>query len=274
MTLESADALLECDARQLFFKYCSTFDSTDTGNIGPVADALLDLLGEEFTIACPAFPTNKRTIYMGNLFVGELLLAESPMKDHPLTPMRDSNLVRVLQRQSRRRVGLIPLAVVDRGSAEIRNAFVRARSRHENYAIVDAITDQNLLEIGRAAAGLRLITGGSGVALGLPENFRRQGHLKGATVQQSMPAPAGRAVILAGSCSEATRGQVRSAIEAGIPSFRMEPSRLAKDQDLVDDVCAWAMKQSANAPVLITPVPSPRQCRRPKRFSAEKGLAS
>jgi len=251
MTLQSADALLECDARQLFFKYCSTFDSTDTGNIGPVADALLDLLGEEFTIACPAFPTNKRTIYMGNLFVGELLLAESPMKDHPLTPMRDSNLVRVLQRQSRRRVGLIPLAVVDRGSAEIRNAFVRARSRHENYAIVDAITDQNLLEIGRAAAGLRLITGGSGVALGLPENFRRQGHLKGATVQQSMPAPAGRAVILAGSCSEATRGQVRSAIEAGIPSFRIEPSRLAKDQDLVDDVCAWAMKQSANAPVLI-----------------------
>jgi 3-dehydrotetronate 4-kinase len=251
MALESAEALLACGARQLFFKYCSTFDSTDSGNIGPVADALLDRLKEEFTIACPAFPTNKRTIYMGNLFVGELPLAESPMKDHPLTPMHDSNLVRVLQKQSKRKVGLIPLSVVECGSADIRKEFSRARLRHESYAIIDAITDQHLLEIGSAAAELRLITGGSGVALGLPANFMRQGYLKQNRASQSMLAPSGRALILAGSCSEATRSQVRTAIEAGIPSYRLEPAHLAKNMQLTDDACAWAMKQSADEPVLI-----------------------
>lgn len=251
VSLASADALLKRGASQLFFKYCSTFDSTDAGNIGPVADALLERTGADFTIACPAFPTTKRTIYLGNLFVGDVPLAESPMKDHPLTPMRDSSLVRVLQRQTKRKVGLIPFSTVGRGPTEIRDAFARAPLKGESYAIVDALTDQHLVDIGTAAADMPLITGGSGVALGLPGNFIRQGRLKSADAPQSMSAPSGRAAILAGSCSEATRGQVEAAIDAGIPSYRVEPAAIAEGKLGADDLSAWALKQPAGAPVLI-----------------------
>src|SRR5690606_15587086 len=135
---------------------CSTFDSTDAGNIGPVTDALLDLLGETRTIACPAFPTNKRTVYKGHLFVGDVLLSDSPMKDHPLTPMRDANLVRVLQRQTSRPVSLVAHETVSSG-AETLEAAIGAQP---GIAIVDAITDADLRTIGRAVRGLRLVTGG------------------------------------------------------------------------------------------------------------------
>src|SRR5262245_11527861 len=137
-SLASADALLARGARQLLFKYCSTFDSTDQGNIGPVAEALLDKVKGEMAIACPAFPANKRTVYLGNLFVGDVPLAESPMKDHPLTPMRDSNLVRVLQRQMRSKVGLIPFAAVAGGVAAIRDAYTAAARGGHRFAVVDA----------------------------------------------------------------------------------------------------------------------------------------
>src|SRR5512137_2520774 len=137
-------------ARQIYFKYCSTFDSTDAGNIGPVADALLDALGAEFTIACPAFPVNGRTIYLGHLFVGDVLLSDSPMRDHPLTPMRDANLVRVLARQTRRGVGLVPQPVVRKGADAIREAFARMRSEGVVHAVVDAIADEDLMAIGSA----------------------------------------------------------------------------------------------------------------------------
>ncbi|MBI4047103.1 MAG: four-carbon acid sugar kinase family protein, partial [Devosia nanyangense] len=164
-SLDAAKVLLTAGAEQLFFKYCSTFDSTDEGNIGPVIDALLDLLGEDRTLACPAFPTNKRTVYKGHLFVGDQLLSDSPMKDHPLTPMRDANLVRVLGRQTDRPVHLVDINAV--------------RSEHLDHklsdkpgiAIVDALDDADLLAIGHAAANMRLVTGGSGVAMGLPANW-------------------------------------------------------------------------------------------------------
>ena len=147
-------------ARQVFFKYCSTFDSTDAGNIGPVADALLDALGARFTIACPAYPENRRTIYLGHLFVGDALLSDSPMRDHPLTPMRDASLVRVLARQTRRRVGLVPWPVVARGAGTIRAEFARLSNEGVAHAIVDAIGDRDLIEIGAACADLALVTGG------------------------------------------------------------------------------------------------------------------
>jgi len=151
-------------ARQIFFKYCSTFDSTDSGNIGPVADALLEAMGESFTVACPAFPTNKRTVYLGHLFVGEQLLSESPMKDHPLTPMRDANLVRVLGRQTTRKVGLVPLPVVREGAGALRDAFARLKDSGRAYAIVDAVADEDLLGLGVACKDMPLLTGGSGIA--------------------------------------------------------------------------------------------------------------
>jgi 3-dehydrotetronate 4-kinase len=195
-------------ARQFYFKYCSTFDSTAEGNIGPVADALLDALGLSFTIACPAFPANNRTIYQGHLFVGDTLLSESPMRDHPLTPMRDSNLVRVLGRQTKRRVGLVSWPVVQHGPNAIRTEFARLQAEGVSYAIVDAIDDDDLLDIGTACADLPLVTAGSGIALGLPQNFRDAGRLAPRADAAQLPAVEGKSAVLAGSCSQATRVQV------------------------------------------------------------------
>lgn len=195
-------------ARQFYFKYCSTFDSTDAGNIGPVAEALLDALGARFTIACPAFPTNKRTIYLGHLFVGELLLSDSPMRDHPLTPMRDASLVRVLGRQTKRKVGLVPHDVVASGADAIREAFAKLEGNGVVHAVVDAIDDDDLMAIGAACRDLALVTAGSGVALGLPQNFRAAGLLPARTDAAVLPDVKGAPAVLSGSCSAQTRKQV------------------------------------------------------------------
>src|SRR5688572_5577231 len=195
-------------ARQIYFKYCSTFDSTDAGNIGPVADALLDAVGATFTIACPAFPANKRTIYQGYLFAGDVLLSESPMRDHPLTPMTDANLVRVLGRQTKRKVGLVPWPVVQHGPNAIRAAFAKLQEDGASYAIVDAVDDDDLLDIGAACADLPLVTAGSGLALGLPQNFRDTGRLAAREDAAALPDVHGPAAVLSGSCSQATRAQV------------------------------------------------------------------
>ncbi len=195
-------------ARQIYFKYCSTFDSTDRGNIGPVADALMQALGTEFTIACPALPANRRTLYLGHLFVGDALLSDSPMRHHPLTPMTDANLVRVLGRQTRHKVGLIAHPEVAGGAERIRAEFERLRRDGVRYAIVDALQDEDLVAIGAACADLPLVTAGSGVALGLPQNFVRQGLLAPRQDAAQLPHAGGLAAVLAGSCSEATRRQV------------------------------------------------------------------
>ena len=197
-------------ARQIYFKYCSTFDSTAEGNIGPVADALLDALGATFTIACPAFPANGRTIYLGNLFVGGVPLAESPMRDHPLTPMRDSNLVRLLASQTSRRVGLVAWPVVQHGPNAIRTEFARLQGEGVSHAVVDAIDDDDLLDIGAACADLPLVTAGSGLALGLPQNFRDAGRLPVRDDAAPLPDVDGSAAVLSGSCSAMTRLQVAS----------------------------------------------------------------
>src|SRR4051794_10628309 len=196
---------------QFFFKYCSTFDSTDQGNIGPVADALIAALDCGFAIACPAFPANARSVFQGHLFVGSVLLNESGMQDHPLTPMRDPNLVRVLSRQTEGPVALVPLGVADAGAAAIRRAIAGLREQARRYAIVDAVSDAHLLSIGEAVSGHALVTGGSGVAMGLPDNFRRLGLLRAEADAASLEAPPGAAAVLAGSCSRATLFQVATA---------------------------------------------------------------
>lgn len=251
LSLRSADALLGLGAKQLFFKYCSTFDSTDEGNIGPVAEALMEKLGIELALACPAFPTNKRTVYMGRLFVGDVPLDESPMKDHPLTPMRDANLVRVLQRQSKGKVGLVPFSVVNQGPDAIRAAFYAARARGERLVIVDAITDEHLIDMGTAAADMALITGGSGVALGLPANFIRAGLMEAADPSSTMVAPLGRSAILAGSCSEATRRQVAVAVAAGIPALEIDPLALSEGAQSERSILAWIENQPVDCPSLV-----------------------
>src|SRR5438270_12479716 len=231
--------LQKAGARQILFKYCSTFDSTDAGNIGPVAEGLMDALGADFTLFCPAFPEAGRTIYRGYLFVGDVLLSESGMRDHPLTPMRDPSLVRVLQRQCRGNVGLVPQYDVARGPVAIRDAFASLRQAGFRHAIVDAIEDHDLDAIGEAAADFPLITGGSGIALGLPENFRRQGLSGDGSAADALPPVAGPAAVLSGSCSEATRAQVAHMRERA-PIFTIDPIAAAAGRNIAEEALAWA----------------------------------
>src|SRR5437764_8047039 len=251
--------LRQAGARQILYKYCSTFDSTDAGNIGPVAEALMDALGTDFTLFCPAFPGNGRTIYLGYLFGGDVLLSESSMRDHPLTPMRDPSLVRVLQRQCRGKAGLVPQFDGSRGAAAIRDAVASLRQAGYRHAIVDAIEDHNLEAIGEAAADFPLITGGSGIALGLPENFRRQGLIgDSSSGADALPPVAGAAVVLSGSCSEATRAQVAYMRERA-PLFRIDPIAAAAGRDITEEALAWATPRLGGRPVLISATAPPEE---------------
>ncbi|WP_250536320.1 3-oxo-tetronate kinase [Caballeronia sp. AZ10_KS36] len=282
-TIEAADAVAQSLAaldwlraqgcRQFFFKYCSTFDSTDAGNIGPVAEALLDALagqsGADFTIACPAFPENKRTVYRGHLFVGDALLSESGMEHHPLTPMRDPNLVRVLQRQSKSKVGLIASDTVAAGADAVRGAIASLRADGVRLAIADALTDADLRTLGAACADLALVTGGSGVAIGLPENFRRAGLIEPNDKAADLPAVEGAALVLAGSASKATNAQVAEWIAAR-PAYRVDPRALARGEAVVDEALAF-IDAHAPQPVLVYATASPDEV---KAVQQELGSAA
>ncbi|PRE59954.1 3-oxo-tetronate kinase [Burkholderia multivorans] len=264
-TIPAADAVAQSLAayewlraqgcRQFFFKYCSTFDSTDAGNIGPVADALLDAAGGGFTIACPAFPENGRTIYRGHLFVGDVLLNESGMENHPLTPMKDANLVRVLQRQTPSKVGLIRYDTIARGAADVRACIAQLRSDGVRIAIADALSDRDLHVLGEACAALPLVTGGSGIALGLPENFRRAAELAARDNAASLPRVDGTSTVLAGSASKATNAQV-AAWRATRPSFRIDPLAAARGEPVVEQALAFA-RSHLPEPVLIYATATP-----------------
>jgi uncharacterized protein YgbK (DUF1537 family) len=233
-------------AEQIYFKYCSTFDSTPQGNIGPVADALMSSLGTDFTIATPAFPDNKRTVFKGYLFAGDVLLNESGMQHHPLTPMTDPNLVRVLAAQTSRRVGLIDYGVVARGSDAIRARIQELMAQGIEIAIVDAVSNEDLLALGPALRGMPLVTAGSGVAIGLPGNWG----LAAASAASTARAQGLQAVV-AGSCSTATNGQVAAFIESGRPALALDPMKLAAGEDVVGQALAWAEPRMQDGPVLI-----------------------
>jgi uncharacterized protein YgbK (DUF1537 family) len=243
--------LQEAGCRQFYFKYCSTFDSTDRGNIGPVTDALMTALNTNFTIACPAFPENKRTIFKGYLFAGDVLLNESGMQNHPLTPMTDPNLVRVLQRQTWRKVGLVSYETVAAGPDAIRARFASLRDEAVQIAIVDATSNDDLVRIGAACADLPLVTAGSGIGLGLPPNFRRLGLLHDRTDAQTLPKVDGLRAVISGSCSLASQGQVATMIRAGYPAFTIDPLRLAAGEDLASAALAWSAPLLSAGPVLI-----------------------
>jgi 3-dehydrotetronate 4-kinase len=238
-------------ARQIYFKYCSTFDSTPNGNIGPVIDALMDALagraGAALTVATPAFPDNGRTIYNGHLFVGHALLNESGMQDHPLTPMRDANLVRVLQAQLRRRVGLVDHRVVREGPDAIRAGLAALERDGIGVAIVDAIENDDLFRLAAAVAGRPLVTAGSGLAIGLPANFG----LVASDRASALPPAHGRRAIVAGSCSMATQRQVRAFVERGGRAFAIDPLRLAND-DVVREALAWSSRQRTDETLLVS----------------------
>jgi uncharacterized protein YgbK (DUF1537 family) len=250
--------LQQAGCQQVFQKYCSTFDSTDEGNIGPVGDALIAALGCGFALACPAFPANKRSVFQGHLFVGATLLNESGMEHHPLTPMRDANLVRVLSRQTEGTVGLIPFATVVQGADAIRRAMNALKERGTRYAIVDAVTEADLLAIGTAAAGQALVTGGSGVAMGLPDNFRKAGLLHDSGDVSALPTVSGHSAVLAGSCSRATLFQIATARDR-VPTLELDPLGTPNAAALAQQALDWAEGKLGDAPIVIAASGSPER---------------
>lgn len=250
-SLDALQWLQAHGAQQIYFKYCSTFDSTSQGNIGPVAEALMDALASlesaDFTIATPAFPDNQRTVFKGHLFVGDVPLNESGMQNHPLTPMTDSNLVRVLQAQCRRKVGLIDYKVVAQGETAIRTRIGELHAQGVSLAIVDAISNDDLLRLGPALKGMPLVTAGSGVAIGLPSNFG----ITPSNAAATLPRTTGLQAALSGSCSPATNRQVQAFIQAGGPAFRIDPLQIAAGVDVTAQALAWAAPLLSQGPVLI-----------------------
>ena len=248
--------LQQAGCQQFYFKYCSTFDSTPKGNIGPVAEALMHALGTDFTIACPAFPVNGRTIYKGHLFVGDILLSDSGMRHHPLTPMTDANLVKVLQAQVKGKVGLVDYQTIRQGGEAIKARFAQLKAEGCNFAVPDALTNDDLMAIGAACADLPLVTAGSGIALGLPQNFVKAGLVAETQVADILPPTGGLRAVIAGSCSVATQGQV-AAMREKHPAFNIDPFELAQGKDVVADALAWAKDKIQNEPVLFYATATP-----------------
>jgi 3-dehydrotetronate 4-kinase len=255
-------------AKQIYFKYCSTFDSTAEGNIGPVTEALMQALNTNFTIATPAFPDNKRTVFKGYLFVGDVLLNESGMQNHPLTPMTDANLIRVMQAQCKRKVGLIDHAVVAKGILAIAARIDELKSEGIQIAIVDATSNQDLINMGAAFKSLPLLTAGSGVAIGLATNFG----LSANPQASALPARAGLKAIISGSCSIATNAQVKHFIANGGAAFAINPLALADPKQVVATALDWAKEQFSDStePVLIYSTGEPSAV---KEVQAKLGVA-
>ena len=248
-SLAALQALQAAGCVRFFFKYCSTFDSTDAGNIGQVGDALLDALKAKQAIYCPAFPENGRTIFFGHLFVGDVLLSDSHMRHHPLTPMTDASLVRVLARQTAHKVGLVPLKQVQSGSAALRAALDRLAASDVRHVIVDAVADTDLGIIGEAVGDDVLVTGGSGVALGLPAAYRRRGLLQHKPNADTLPKVGGAAAVIAGSCSAATLGQI--AAFTG-PHLALDTDAICRGEPVGEKALAWARDRLGNGPVLLS----------------------
>lgn len=244
-------------ASHVLFKICSTFDSTDAGNIGPVMDALRADCGEAVVLVTPAFPETGRTVYQGNLFVGAVPLNESPLKDHPLNPMHDSNLVRVLARQSKTQIGLVDLATLSRGTEAVRARLAELSGKGIGAAIIDAVFDRDLETIGLVAAEHRLSVGASGIGLGLAHALVSTGKVKSAAASSEQGAAVGGAVAcLAGSCSQATLQQVANA-ERIMPVLRLNPDRILTGANETQRALDWAKERLAQSPVLIASSATP-----------------
>lgn len=247
--LAALDWLRAAGAQRFFWKYCSTFDSTPQGNIGPVADALMDALEAKQTIYCPAFPENGRSVFMGHLFVGQVLLAESPMRDHPLTPMRDSNLVRLLEPQVSGPVGLIDRLCVARGAEAVQSELRKLAGEGVAHVIVDAVADADLDIIASACRNHALMTGGSALAMPLPALLRADGMLTESAAALPAPDLPPGAIVLSGSCSEMSNRQVAAYLAQDHPGLRLDPLTLA--QNGPQAVFDWLHSQDlAQAPLI------------------------
>ena len=239
-SLDALRWLQDQGCQQFFFKYCSTFDSTKEGNIGPVADALADALGADSVIVCPAFPGTGRSVYQGHLFVKDQLLNESGMQNHPLTPMVDADIRRWLGYQSDNEIGHVPADIVLAGAEAIRDALAGQRQLKKRLVVVDAINDKDLFEIGAASRDLALITGGSGVAMGLPQNFKAAGLISGGSHQ--WVGEAGKCVALSGSCSQTTRAQIAAHCKNN-PGFEVDAAQVISGKLTPQAVVNWCLTQ-------------------------------
>jgi uncharacterized protein YgbK (DUF1537 family) len=254
-SLEADHWLRARGAAHVLFKICSTFDSTDAGNIGPVSDALRDAAGGGITLVNPGFPGAGRRVFQGHLFVHDQPLNESPLKDHPLNPMHDANLVRVLARQSRAPVGLVPLQVVEQGADAVRAALAKLP---EGAAIVDAVNDQHFEILGQVALDRPISTGASGLGIGLARALRRL-DIVAEHAAESGVATAGRfSAILAGSCSKATLEQITVA-EQSMPVLRLDVEKLLAGGDEAKAALAWARDRLGDGPVLIASSNTPAE---------------
>ena len=253
-SLQALQWLQAQGAQQIYFKYCSTFDSTALGNIGPVTEALMQALETDFTIATPAFPDNGRTVFKGYLFVGDVLLNESGMQHHPLTPMVDANLVRVMQGQCKSKVGLLSHKTIAQGATAIQQEITNLKQQGVRIAIVDAVSNDDLMRLGPVLKGMPLVTAGSGVAIGLPQNFGLS-----PTPQASvLPKASGLQAVVSGSCSQATNRQVAHFKASGRPTFLIAPLHIKGSwQDLVEEALAWAQGHLASGPVLVYSTATP-----------------
>ena len=241
-------------AGHVLFKICSTFDSTDKGNIGPVMDARRADAADRIVLVTPAFPETGRTVYMGNLFVGSVPLNESPLKDHPLNPMHDSNLVRVLARQSGTQVGLVDLATVTRGPEAVRAKLADLSAKGIGAAVIDAVFDRDLETIGAVAVEHKVSVGASGMGLGLARALAK-GAVANAAAGDAIGGPA---ACLAGSCSQATLGQIASA-EKVMPVLHLDPDQVIKGKDEARRALAWARERLGSGPILIASSATPAE---------------
>ena len=245
-------------ADHVLFKICSTFDSTDAGNIGPVMDALRADAAEPIVLVTPAFPETGRTVYQGHLFVGAVPLNESPLKDHPLNPMHDSNLVRVLARQSASKVGLVDLATIARGAEAVRAHLAALAARGIGAAIADAVFASDLETIGVVALGHRVSVGASGLGLGLARALVASGRVQASAAAAAATSLGGTAACLAGSCSQATLQQIKAA-ERIMPVLRLDPSKIISGPDELRHALAWAKDRLGHGPILIASSATPDQ---------------
>ena len=259
-------------ARQCYFKYCSTFDSTPRGNIGPVAEALMTETGATQTIYCPAFPENGRTIYQGKLFVFSQLLSESGMQNHPLTLMTDADLCRVLAAQLSpgSKTGLVPFATVERGAGAISEELARLADEGIAHVVIDALTDAHLAALGRACKGMALVTAGSGLGLGLPANFAAEGLLEGGAADTLLPV-GGPVLMLSGSCSAATNAQVARWEADGGAILRLDPLALAEGSQNAAQALDWVLAQ--HSPALVTATQPPERVRAAQEYLGRERAA-
>jgi len=266
-SLSALKWLNEAGAKKYFFKYCSTFDSTREGNIGPVSEALMNELKVDQTIYCPAFPENGRSIYMGNLFVGQKLLSESSMKDHPLTPMNDSNLMRLLSAQVSRRVGLADRIVVNSGVNSLKEKLISLKENDVPHVIVDAVADTDLDTIASACQDMDFITGGSALAMPLAEFYKASGKISANDNSFMNKKLNTGSIILSGSCSEMTIIQVKNFIQRGAAAFQLDPIDLAENG--VKKVLDWLSSQDFTKNIIIYATSDPDTV---KKVQAELGV--